>query len=166
MEAAAVARASFKIERATVVGSTRRQEHQAKREAASARRTSLFEAVRNARESRQSLRETRLAELAKLEQHASSLREKKLASTVSKSSAAVKHALEVVASLKLKESDEVAAKAARLAERLDAARLLCFTHFSPFPSPHLIILLILTCFSFSHYLLTTYLLAYLLCLGN
>lgn len=121
MEAAAVARATSKIEQATKVESTRRQEHQAKRQAAAARRTALFEAVRAARESRQVLREARQAELAKLELNAASLREKKLATTVGKSSAAVKHALEVAASLKVKEKEELAAKAARLTERLSAA---------------------------------------------
>lgn len=121
MEAAAVARAASKIEKATKVESTRRQEHEAKREAATARRAALFEAVRAAREARQNAREARQAELSKLETNAASLREKKLASTVSRSSAQVKHALQVAASLKEKEKTEAAAAATRLADRLSAA---------------------------------------------
>ena len=121
MEATAVARASLKLEKASSAVDARRQERLASREAAAARRDSLFAAVRTAREGRQLSREARLKELAQLEQNAMSLREKKLQTTVDRSSAQVKHALEVAASLKEKEATATAAAAARLSDRLSAA---------------------------------------------
>lgn len=121
MEAMAVARATSKLEKASSVVDARRQERLASREAAAARRAALFAAVRAAREGRQQSREARLKELAQLEQNASALREKKLQTTVDRSSAQVKHALEVAASLKEKEASVSAAAAARLSDRMLAA---------------------------------------------
>jgi len=121
MEAAAYARASSKIEKATRNETEHEATKQAKREAAATRRAALFEAVRAAREARQFSREQRQAELAKLEANAASIRAKKIESTVSRSSAQVQHAHQVAARLKEKEKEEAAASAAALADRISAA---------------------------------------------
>lgn len=121
IEAAAVARASSKLEKSSCVVATCREQFEAKRQAAAQRRASLYHSVRDARQARQVEQAARLANLAELESKAKASKAKLLAATIAKNAAQVRHAAQVAAELKAKAKDARDTAATNLKERLEAA---------------------------------------------
>mmetsp|Transcript_1280 Transcript_1280/g.3603 ORF Transcript_1280/g.3603 Transcript_1280/m.3603 type:complete len:726 (-) Transcript_1280:784-2961(-) len=121
LESAAVQRAQSKIESKALAKTAKQEELDAKRRASAERTRALFDAVREAREARQLTREARIAALAEVESRAAAAKSKRIASTVAKSAAQVKHAATVAAEKKRAEKEATAAAAAALTEKLEAA---------------------------------------------
>ena len=103
LEAAKVEKASAALERVKYRAESVVDTSSAKRDANKAKREALFEAVREARKTRQTERVARQIALGALEDKACSARAKMVMATSQKGRAAVKHALAVSAALKAKE---------------------------------------------------------------
>jgi hypothetical protein len=121
LEAAAVARASEKMEHKSLARTAKQAELDAKRSASAERQKALFEAVREAREQRQLDLSNRLAVLSASEERAARMQAKRREALVAKWTSQVKHAATVAQAHKAAKSEAVASAKANLSARLEAA---------------------------------------------
>ena len=121
LEAAAVARASEKMEHKSLARTAKQAELDAKRSASAERQKALFEAVREAREQRQLDLSNRLAVLSASEERAARMQAKRREALVAKWTSQVKHAATVAQAHKAAKSEAVASAKASLSARLEAA---------------------------------------------
>lgn len=121
LESAAVARAQSKLDRQAFAKNAKQEALEAKRVASAERSKALFEAVRASREQRQVERENRTSVLRGLEERAAVAKTKRVETTVAKSAARVRHAIEVAAAHKEAERRAAADAAAALDAKMAAA---------------------------------------------
>ena len=121
LEAAAVARASEKMEHKSLARTAKQAELDAKRSASAERQKALFEAVREAREQRQLDLSNRLAVLSASEDRAARMQAKRREALVAKWTSQVKHAVTVAQAHKAAKNEAVISAKANLSARLEAA---------------------------------------------